>query len=134
MDEMQKNQIAILRHSGFSYQRISNMLGLSINSVKSYCRRHQLGGYKPNCSNYNVISKCEQCGKPVKQNPGRKAKRFCCDKCRMKWWNSHPDQVNRKAVYEITCMYCGKKFISYGKKDRKYCCHECYIKDRGAKA
>ena len=81
MDEMQKNQIGILRQSGFSYQKISNMLGISINSVKSYCRRHQLGGDKSNSSSYNVTDKCEQCSKPVKQIPGRKMKRFCCDQC-----------------------------------------------------
>ena len=40
------------------------------------------------------------------------------------------DLVNRKANYECTCEKCGKKFISYGNKDRKYCCHECYIEDR----
>ena len=131
---MQKNQIMMLRQSGFSYQKISGMLDLSINSVKSYCRRHQLNGNRSGEVSYNAITKCEQCGNPVKQNPGRKMKRFCCDQCRMKWWNSHPDRVDRKAVYEITCKRCGKKFLSYGKKDRKYCCHECYIKDRGAKA
>lgn len=27
-------------------------------------------------------------------------------------------------------MYCGKAFVAYGNKDRKYCSHDCYIRDR----
>lgn len=76
---------------------------------------------------------CEQCGIMVVQNPGHKHKRFCSDKCRMLWWNSHQDLVKRKANYEFTCARCGKAFISYGNKSRKYCCQECYIEDRFGK-
>lgn len=61
---------------------------------------------------------------------GRKEKRFCSDKCRNKWWNTHLDKVNRRANYDFVCAYCKKPFISYGNKNRKYCSHECYIADR----
>ncbi|MCD7944291.1 MAG: hypothetical protein LUH43_05310 [Clostridia bacterium] len=53
---------------------------------------------------------CKCCGMPVEQTPGRKAKLFCSDECRLKWWNSHPDMVNRKAVYEFICLHCKKSF------------------------
>lgn len=70
---------------------------------------------------------CEQCGKPIEQNPGRKRKRFCCDACRNKWWNAHLELVKRKAVYTYTCPACGKKFTVYGNSHRKFCSHACYI-------
>lgn len=49
---------------------------------------------------------------------------------RQSWWNAHPELVNRKAVYEFTCAYCGKRFSAYGNAHRKYCCHDCYIEGR----
>ena len=52
------------------------------------------------------------------------------EKCRLAWWNEHRDSMNRKAVYRLTCAYCGEVFDSYGNKSRKYCSHACYIKDR----
>ena len=73
---------------------------------------------------------CENCGREIQQIAKRKKKRFCCDKCRNEWWNSHLDQVKRKAVYDFRCPCCGKEFHIYGDKRRKYCSHECYIADR----
>ena len=76
---------------------------------------------------------CKTCGTVVIQTPGRKAKKFCSDRCRMKWWNSHADQVNKKATYDLVCMNCGCSFQAYGNSKRKYCCHECYVEDRFGK-
>ena len=79
------------------------------------------------------VTKCDNCGAVIQQNTGRKPQRFCCSECRNQWWNEHPDQVNRKAYYEITCQHCGKITTVYGNKHRKYCSHECYIADRFGK-
>lgn len=49
---------------------------------------------------------CPQCGKYVKQHTRHK-RRFCSDRCRMKYWNSHPDLIRRMAYYTITCQNCG---------------------------
>lgn len=73
---------------------------------------------------------CESCSKPIKQNTGRKVKRFCSDACRNTWWNKHTQLVKRQANYECTCLNCKNSFISYGNKTRKYCCHACYIEHR----
>ena len=89
-------------------------------AAPDFCRRHSLAAKK-------TASVCEQCGKPIAQNPGRKRKRFCCDACRNKWWNAHLELVKRKAVYTFTCPACGKKFIVYGNSHRKFCSHACYI-------
>ena len=130
MTDKEKQQIKEYRDQGLSYSEISRMLGISVNSVKTYCKRHALGGTKAFDGKGSTEFCCEQCGKPVKQNPGRKKKRFCSDGRRMKWWNSHMDKVKRKAIYEFTCLHCGKTFTAYGNSGRKYCSHDCYIEER----
>ena len=86
MTDEQKQQIIALRRDGVGYGRIAARLQISINTVKSFCRRHSLAAKK-------AASVCEQCGGPIEQNPGRKRKRFCSDSCRNKWWNAHLELV-----------------------------------------
>ena len=131
MTDSQKQEIVVLRKEGIGYMKIAHKLGISQNTVKSYCRRNGLT--KPEeiaLVEDATMHFCLQCGVPVPQNPGRKLKRFCSDKCRMTWWNHHQEKINRKANYEFTCACCGKKFIAYGNSNRKYCSHKCYINDR----
>jgi len=131
MTDQEKQQIAIYRNQGLSYTVISNKMAISVNSIKTYCKRNGLGGVRAFEKTNGVdVCACENCGVPVRQNPGRKKKRFCSDKCRNAWWNAHQDEVNKKANYECVCTYCNKPFISYGNKHRKYCSHQCYIEDR----
>lgn len=73
---------------------------------------------------------CLQCGKEVAQAPGRKKKKFCSDACRSKWWAAHPEQIRHKLNRTINCAFCGKAFQVHGGQKRKYCSHDCYIKDR----
>ena len=124
MDE-QKELIEAYRRKGVGYKQIAKELEMSPNSVKSYCRRNNLSNeaLKQN----DGESSCEQCGKSVQQIKGRKRKRFCSDKFRNLWWNSHLDQVKRKTVYEYVCPVCGKSFSVYGNEKRKYCSHACYV-------
>lgn len=90
MRDEQKRQIIALRRDGTGYGSITNQLGLSINTVKSFCRRHSLAAPAAGAV-------CEQCGSPIEQKLGRKRKRFCCDACRNKWWNSHPELMKRQS-------------------------------------
>ena len=105
---------------------IAITLGLSVNTVRSYIRRHP-----PKDA---VQVGCRQCGKPVMQAKGRKAKYFCSDRCRNAWWNAHPEKVQRKAYYRLTCQFCGKEFVSYGNKNRKYCSRLCYADARRSRS
>lgn len=136
MTEDQKLQIAKLRAGGYGYIRIAQVLGISENTVKSYCRRNNLTGKaaveepKAQIPVDEGIHYCLCCGVSVEQNPGRKVKKFCSDKCRMKWWNNNLGKVKRKAVYEYICLHCGKPFTVYGNSHRKYCSHECYVAER----
>jgi endogenous inhibitor of DNA gyrase (YacG/DUF329 family) len=131
----EKSRLTDLRKAGRSYTEIADALGISKNTVKTFCRRN---GLAPEVESTPVEVTpaptterlCPHCGKPVIQPQGRKEKKFCSDTCRNRWWNSHMDLVNRKAIYEYTCPTCGTAFTAYGNNHRKYCCHECYIADR----
>ena len=107
MTNEQKYKIAELRQSGYGYANIADALGLTKNQVSAYCRRAGL-----------------------MQVAGRKPVKFCSDACRIHWWNTHPDAVDKKAFYDFTCACCGKPFRAYGNSRRKYCCHACYVQAR----
>lgn len=40
MKDEEKRQIISLRRNGAGYGKIADVLGISINTVKSFCRRH----------------------------------------------------------------------------------------------
>ncbi len=127
----QKNSIVWMRKSGIGYAAIAQELGLSKNTVKTFCRRNDLisaSGEVPQAETNKRF--CPQCGVPVQQTPGRKEKKFCSNICRNKWWNAHQGDVKRKAMYEFVCPACGKSFYAYGNRHRRYCSHECYIRAR----
>ena len=131
MNDEQKTQITRMRETGMSYDSIAATLSISKNTVKSFCRRNNLSGHrKQESDDAKPAEFCPNCGKPVRQIPGRKHIRFCSKSCRQEWWNSHQDLVKRKAVYEYTCACCGRRFTAYGNSHRKYCSHACYIKAR----
>lgn len=142
MKEVQRNEIRRLRMDGKGYATIAKATGLSKESMKGFCKRNGLGGVaaalssdgfkvEPNkaVGKHGSSSVCPYCGKPISQTLGRKPRRFCSDACRVKWWNSHPEAVNRKAVYSFICLACGRPFSAYGNAKRKYCCHDCFIQD-----
>lgn len=116
----------IMRSRDKSAADIAIALGLSVNTVRSYIRRHP--------PKDTVEVGCRQCGKPVMQHKGRKAKYFCSDRCRNAWWNAHPEKVQRKAYYRLACRFCGKEFVSYGNKNRKYCSRLCYADARRSRS
>ncbi|MCD8300575.1 MAG: RNA polymerase subunit sigma-70 [Clostridiales bacterium] len=128
MTNEQKMRVRELRAAGYGYVKTAREIGLSENTVRSFCRRNGLTGDMAEQKDAGHVCLC--CGKPVEQVPGRKEKKFCSDSCRMKWWNCHRDMVNRKAVNKFVCKHCGGEFNAYGNADRKYCSHACYVADR----
>ncbi|MET3643864.1 RNA polymerase subunit sigma-70 [Streptococcus gallinaceus] len=126
MNTEEKEKIKELRIKGMGYREISSNMNISLNTIKSYCKRNGLGNEKGS----ENISSSEFCGKAIYQNRKRKKKRFCSDSCRNAWWNKHKDAVNKKANYELVCKNCKNVFTSYGNKGRKFCSHACYISYR----
>jgi len=117
MTSLQKQRILTMRESGEKYSYIAVELGLSENTVKSFCRRN---------TNAAESSVCPECGKTLTHIPHKRKKRFCSDKCRLAWWKAHPEALKRKAVYSFVCAFCGSAFKSYGNVKRKYCSRACF--------
>ncbi len=132
MNGLQKERIKELRSDGLSYSEIAKQVDVSRDAVISFCRRNGLQEIKKPISAVETDAKdvCRECGKPLVQIDGMKRRVFCSKECRIKWWREHPEQMNRKAMYQYTCAHCGKPFSAYGNSRRKYCSHACYIADR----
>ena len=132
MTGQQKEHITAMRMQGISYSAIAKSLGLKKETIAAFCRKNGLSGVKA-ADNRVIPSQtdtCPVCGAVLVQTPGRKKRRFCSDKCRTLWWNSHLDLVNRKAYYSFVCGHCGKSFVTYGNSRRKYCSIPCAIAER----
>jgi len=130
MNAAQKQLIGKLRNAGLGYGTIASRLGLSLSTVKSYCRRNDISPNPSAADSPECRPFCPRCGRPVISLEKRKQRRFCSNACRVAWWNGHKDLVSRKAIYLISCTGCGIVFESYGNRNRKYCSHACYINAR----
>lgn len=133
MNIKQKKTARQMREAGTSYSKIANALGLSENTVKSFCKRNGLtvSGEPAVESNGQVTAFCLNCGRSIIQTPGYRSRKYCSDRCRISWWNKHPASPSRKNTRSFTCLACGRQFDAYGKRDRKYCSRSCYV---GSKA
>ena len=113
------NDIRIMRLQGVTYKDIAVKIDIPLNTVKSFCHRNKI-----------VIPLCKNSGTALIQTPKRRAKEFCDDRCRARWWRKNSGQMNKKAYYSFVCAACDKPFESYGNKNRKYCSRKCYFKGR----
>ena len=125
MTKEQKALVVKLRDQGMTFAAIAEKLDISVNSVKSFYRRN---GNAPNMSNDENQLCCKECGKPIIQPFGTREKKFCSDKCRMLWWNTHRSEVKLKSADRCKCSCCGKVFQAYA--HRKFCSRDCYFKMR----
>ena len=137
MTDEQAAQLVEMRKKGVGYKSIATVLGLSRDIVRNYCRTHNLTGYASALTkNVQMLIEngeaCPYCGGMIHKGVRGRPKRFCSEKCRRAWWKAHPEAVrtDTAAHAEKECLRCGKSFISYERSNRKYCCHDCYIKDR----
>ena len=128
MTNEQKEKIIRFRRQGFGYADIGRELGISKDTVKSFCRRNGL--MVSDGKSVDDKNRCRECGAPLVQQEKKKRRVFCCKSCREKWWTEHADRIDRKAIYEFTCAGCGRSFTAYGNSKRKYCSHGCYISHR----
>lgn len=136
MTKEQRKQIYLLRKFGLGYQAIGKAVGLSRDSVRSYCKSHGMAGVtgisdevRKKIKNGELCLFCA--GKISQSKTGRPAK-FCCDQCRREYWKIHRNEGkhSEKATYTMECKFCHRIFEVYGNKGRKYCSHRHYIYDR----
>ena len=125
MTDIQRRLIEKLRGEGYGYTAVADKVGMPKETVKSYCRYHNLNGKRAKGSETRISKKCLFCGNDLTMTPHKRLKKYCSDTCRMAWWNSHPEKVNRKKMYEHICLLCGNTFMSKN-SNQKFCCRSCY--------
>ena len=137
MTREQREEIRRLRDCCEGYKRIGAILGLSVNTVKSFCQRENAkqsalcpvntDRCHAGLPQENVTGEtgCLRCGKPVAQIPGRRKWIFCSDACRMGYWRN----LARPVDGIRRCTGCGKVLLGHD-RSRKYCRHAYYIAHR----
>ena len=137
MTRVQLIYIKQRRLQGIGYRKIAGEMGVSRDVVRNYCKSHlpELVGYGKNIKRMPEkisICLCQNCGADLHHKATGRPRKFCSDECRRSWWKEHAHLLMKsdKAMYSLTCTYCNKEYISYGNQKRKYCSHDCYIKDR----
>lgn len=113
-----KETILTMRRGGASFAEIAGMLSLSPNTVKSICYRSKARALPAADDRTGV---CRNCGRPLPEPAAGRKRIFCSSQCRYSWWNC----CRSRKPYRLTCYCCGKEFISFGNKKKKYCSREC---------
>lgn len=125
MTQEQQQEIRRLRAMGEGYKRISAILNLSLNTVKSFCRRDNAEELPDEAAQSTEQAACLRCEQPLAIVPGRKRRLFCSDACRVAYWRTQakPMELSRR------CPNCGRLLLGHD-TSRKYCDHACYIEHR----
>ena len=122
MTKEQKTLILYYREQHMTYRQIGEKLGLSPDTVKTFCRRNTPREDRTEAS---ASSQCRNCGAPVHPLPGRRERLFCSPACRTAYWRKH-NLLGKDPRY---CAGCGA-LLTGGSASRKYCSHACYISHR----
>ena len=77
MTDKERIVVDALVASNVPVSKIAIQIGISKNTIKSYLQRKK------------VADVCLNCGSVLKHIPHHKKKKFCSDKCRMHYWNTH---------------------------------------------
>lgn len=94
MTDLQKEKITELRKNGESISSIAEKMNLSVNSVKSFCRRKTVTPVK---------NGCKRCGAELVNTPGHRQKTFCSAICRQKYWQENSGLINHISFVTLTC-------------------------------
>ena len=122
MTKEQKTLILHYREQHMTYRQIGEKLGLSPDTVKTFCRRKRAQSER---TEESVQAQCRNCGAPVHPLPGRRERLFCSPACRTAYWRKH----NLLGKDPQHCAGCGA-LLTGGSASRKYCSHACYIRHR----
>lgn len=95
MTSQQISMLTTMRNAGAGYQIIANAIGATKDTVKKYCQRH---GMRSETGSARSLQFCPNCGVRLVSLAGKKAKRFCSDRCRYNWWNAQHRQEVRRAT------------------------------------
>ena len=113
--------ISQMMRDGYSCRKIAEEMNLSLNTVKSWCRRHP---YKE-----KKAGLCMMCSKAISSIPNKRERKFCSDQCRNAWWSAHPENRKTKTMYKHICFNCGREFTN-NRINACYCCRKCFADAR----
>ena len=122
MTNEQKTVVQNMRSKLYSYSEIADALGISANTIKSYCYRNHLNTEEL----LKNVKPCKNCGKPIVAQSKTKPRIFCCDACKISWWKSHKEEHKKTSQVSLVCEKCGAEFTAYESAKRKYCSQNCY--------
>ena len=117
MTNAERDYIIRYRQSGKSCAEIARILGLSANTVKSFCQRNSIVPIAPNTqASLPTLSEtvCLCCGEKMELQPHRKPKRFCSDSCRLR---CTPTGTGRKMPQTAAVSPAGVCFVLRGNKN-----------------
>ncbi len=127
MTDEERKTIRIMTEQGYGYKVIASQLGLSVNTVKSFCHRNGMkAGEK--ASKYEPYIECLRCGAPLQQTPHKKRKKFCSNTCRLAYWHDQPEELRNRTHHECVCEVCGKTFLR--PKLQRFCSTACFAEFR----
>lgn len=93
------NEIIKFKNKGLKNDEIAEKLNIPVGTVKSKLFRYK---NKPMAEEVKVEepvvvsgNHCKTCGKEIKIVVGKKAKLFCSDYCRVKYWRMHKNDKRR---------------------------------------
>ena len=72
------------RKAGIGYKKIATLLGISKNTVASFCKRNDM-----NKETAKLIKYCKMCGTPFFLNKKHTNQIFCSHACKYSWWNAY---------------------------------------------
>ena len=134
MTQAEKNAVLSLRQQQYSYSAIAESTGLPLGTIKSFLSRVSGKIDVPvtaSCISSDHLVHCKQCGAPLGQSKPGKARSFCDDLCRARYWNAHRDLSKRASAHQQVCEVCGSTFYTY---QGRYCSRACYGQARSQKA
>ena len=123
MTDLQKKIIFTMRKQKATYATIADALGLSINTVKSFCYRNGI-----NTTDTNDDGVCLCCGKTLAVSNSHRPRKFCSDRCKSTWWNARRYARQSEKMVTVVCSVCGTTFTDYASTNRKFCSQACYRK------
>ena len=93
LTEADKEKILYMRKNGLGYRNIAKATGISADTIKSFIRRHGLGGVLVDKERH-LDDFCPICGKLLELTPNKRRKVYCSNNCRLKAWKKRQEVSN----------------------------------------
>ena len=104
MTDLEQRRIVVLRSEGKSYNEISLELNLSVNTVKTFCRRNKLGGARTQAQVSETTSKVDLISSDDRGNSSVDPKKAAVRKDSWKVNICFADEADETAIDDVLAM------------------------------